>query len=56
MTPMASSDDVDSIAAVRNSTTLIKGGEQGWVQVKKGSKITKKTDPYYVELSNDTPA
>ena len=32
--------------------TEIERGESEWVKVKKGSKTTKATDPYYVELSN----
>ena len=32
--------------------TEIERGESEWVKVEKGSKITKATDPYYVELSN----
>ena len=32
--------------------TEIERGESEWVKVEKGSKITKSTAPYYVELSN----
>ena len=28
------------------------GTKEGWVKVVKGSKITKKAAPYYLELSN----
>ena len=36
----------------RGGLTEIEGGESEWVKVEKGSKITKATTPYYVELSN----
>ena len=32
--------------------TEIERGENEWVKVEKGSKITKATAPYYAELSN----
>ena len=32
--------------------TEIERGESEWAKVEKGSKITKATAPYYVELSN----